>query len=161
MFFPPLKATGCKVSSSLRSSWWHYRHTQKARAHQNELRSPLFACNLKDSMWSLLAPVPNANPLEQHVQVVGGKGRRGQILCAPYDHICGIKPTITSEVVSAKQTSYLLPNFKCQRDARRTPSPQLFFLTYLVTCQVLIPAFKWSWVFPFVSPKSFPFQSRL
>lgn len=78
-------------------------------------------------MWSLLAPAPNASPLEQHVQMVEGKGRRGQILCAPYDQICGIKPTITSEVVSEKQTSYLLPNFKCQCDSCRTLSPQLFF----------------------------------
>lgn len=83
-------------------------------------------------MWSLLAPVPNANPLEQHMQVVGGKGRRGQILCAPYDQICGIKPTITNEVVSEKQTSYLLPNFKYQCDAFKTLSLLAFFFFYIL-----------------------------
>lgn len=116
-------------------------------------------------MWSLLAPVPNANALEQHTQVVGGRGRRGRRLCAQYDQACGIKLTITSEAVSEKQTFYLLPNFKCQCDAPSTLGPQfcfgLVFLTYLVMCQVLIPALKWSWVFPSVSSKSLLFQNRL
>lgn len=79
-------------------------------------------------MWSLLAPVPNANALEPHMQVVGGRGRRGQPLCAQYDQVCGKKLTITSEAVSEKQTSYLLPNFKCQRDAPSTLGPQFCFV---------------------------------
>lgn len=56
-----------------------------------------------------------------------GREGRGQILRAPYDQICGIKPTITSAAVSKKQTSYLLPNLECQCDALRTLGPQLFF----------------------------------
>lgn len=119
--------TGCKVSSFPQKLLMTLQTHIESTSTSERIKITSLAYNLKHSMWSLLESVPNANALEQHVQVVGGKGRRGQILCAPYDQICGINPTITSEVVSAKQTSYLLPNFECQCDAPRTPGPQLFF----------------------------------
>lgn len=105
MLFSPLKTTGCKVGSSPQKLLMTLQTHIESTSTSERIKITSLAYNVKHSLWSLSTSVPNANTLEQHVQVVGGKGRGGQILCAPYSQICGIKPTITSEAASEKQMS--------------------------------------------------------
>lgn len=154
--------TGCKVSSFPQKLLMTLQTHIESTSTSERIKITSLAYNPKHSMWSPLASVPNASALEQHVQVVGGKGRERS------NSVCSVRSNLWYKTNNYQRsgewktnvlsiTQFQMPT-RCPQDSQSL----VIFLTYLVMCQVLIPALKWScWVFPFVSSKSFSFQNRL
>ena len=154
--------TGCKVSSFPQKLSMTLQTHIESTSTSEWIKITSLAHNLKHSMWSLLASVPNANTLEQHVQVVGGRGReRSNSMCSVWSNLW-YKTNNYQRSGEWKTNVLSITQFQMPMRCPQDPQSSVIFLTYLVTCQALIPALKWScWDFPFVSSKQFSFQKRL